>query len=53
MVVGVATVGAGMISKGLTVLGADMSSSGNHITEGDAAILRFLAAAEILESDLW
>jgi hypothetical protein len=24
-----------------------------HITEGDAAILRFLAAAEILETDLW
>ena len=29
-----------------------MSSRGN-LTEGDAAILRFLAAAEILESDLW
>src|SRR6202022_1177656 len=25
----------------------------NGITEGDAAILRFLAAAEILETDLW
>ncbi len=24
-----------------------------HISEGDAAILRFLAAAEILETDLW
>jgi len=29
-----------------------MGSRGN-LTEGDAAILRFLAAAEILESDLW
>ena len=29
-----------------------MRSRGN-LTEGDAAILRFLAAAEILESDLW
>jgi hypothetical protein len=25
----------------------------SHITEGDVAILRFLAAAEILETDLW
>jgi hypothetical protein len=24
-----------------------------HLSKGDAAILRFLAAAEILESDLW
>jgi hypothetical protein len=31
-------------------LGAD---SGGGITEGDAAILRFLAAAEIIETDLW
>ena len=28
-------------------------NSGGNLTEGDAAILRFLAAAEILESDLW
>ena len=28
-------------------------SSGAPITKGDAAILRFLAAAEILETDLW
>ena len=28
-------------------------SSRGNLTEGDAAILRFLAAAEILESDLW
>jgi hypothetical protein len=26
---------------------------GHRLTEGDAAILRFLAAAEILETDLW
>ena len=36
--------GAGKVSA--------MSSRGN-LREGDAAILRFLAAAEILESDLW
>jgi len=28
-------------------------SSGRTLTHGDAAILRFLAAAELLESDLW
>ena len=32
--------------------GADGDRSGS-LTRGDAAILRFLAAAEILESDLW
>ena len=46
-----ATVGAGMLSKGLSALGADRDGGG--ITEGDAAVLRFLAAAEILETDLW
>src|SRR3954463_2777824 len=25
----------------------------HHLREGDAAILRFLAAAELLETDLW
>jgi hypothetical protein len=45
-----ATVGVGLMSSGLTALGA--ASSGG-ITDGDAAILRFLAAAEILETDLW
>src|SRR3981189_2682787 len=27
--------------------------SGGKLTKGDAAILKFLAAAEIIESDLW
>ena len=50
MAAGAMTVGAGMISGGLTALGADREDG---ITEGDASILRFLAAAEILETDLW
>ena len=29
------------------------SAASSSITTGDAAILRFLAAAEILETDLW
>jgi Ferritin-like domain len=45
-----ATVGVGLMSNGLSALGADHD---REITEGDAAILRFLAAAEILETDLW
>jgi hypothetical protein len=32
---------------------ASAQSRGSNLTTGDAAILRFLAAAEILESDLW
>jgi hypothetical protein len=32
---------------------ASAQSSGGSLTQGDAAILSFLAAAEILESDLW
>ena len=51
--------------KGLGVTGAALSAgaflkteaaaqtSSSSITQGDAAILRFLAAAEIIESDLW
>jgi hypothetical protein len=45
-----ATVGVGMLSSGLSALGAEHDRG---ITEGDASILRFLAAAEILETDLW
>jgi hypothetical protein len=47
-----ATVGAGILSSGLAALG-ETSKEGKAITKGDVAILRFLAAAEILESDLW
>jgi hypothetical protein len=51
--------------KGLGVTGAALSASAflgtkagaeersGSLTKGDAAILRFLAAAEIIESDLW
>jgi hypothetical protein len=42
--------GAGLLTDAAAVFGEE--NSGN-ITKGDAAILRFLAAAEILETDLW
>jgi hypothetical protein len=36
-----------------TFLGASAEGQSRSISQGDAAILRFLAAAEIIESDLW
>jgi ferritin-like protein len=47
-----AAVGAGAVGAGLLADIPAADASGG-LTEGDAAILRFLAAAEILESDLW
>lgn len=51
---GVGIAGAAITAGALipTALKADTRSS-SKITKGDAAILRFLAAAEIIESDLW
>jgi hypothetical protein len=46
-----AAVGAGIMARGVPALADEVSSS--PISKGDAAILRFLAAAELLESDLW
>ncbi len=47
--------GAGAGALGLTLLGEvpAAAAAGRRLTSGDEAILRFLAAAEILESDLW
>jgi hypothetical protein len=43
--------GGAVAISGLTA--SDASGWDNTLSKGDAAILRFLAAAEILESDLW
>jgi len=49
-----ATMGVGLLASSSSALakngGEEHSGS---LTKGDAAILRFLAAAEILETDLW
>jgi hypothetical protein len=45
-------VGAGTIGAGLLASAPTARASGG-LTRGDAAILRFLAALEILEADLW
>jgi hypothetical protein len=47
---GAATLGAGMLGKNAAAF-AQESSQG--LNKGDVAILRFLAAAELIESDLW
>src|SRR2546425_8046093 len=47
-----AAVGAGAVGAGLLADAPAADASGG-LTPGDAAILRFLAAAEILETDLW
>jgi hypothetical protein len=52
MAAGAATVGAGLLTHGLAAFGAEPSSNGS-LNSGDVAILQFLAAAELIESDLW
>jgi hypothetical protein len=47
---GGATVGAGLLASGLPAFGDDQNGS---LTAGDVAILSFLAAVEIIETDLW
>src|SRR5271154_2432228 len=47
---GAAIVGAGLFGAGKVAFGQE---SGGSLTRGDIAILRFLAAAELIESDLW
>ena len=51
---GTASVGAGLLANGLSLFGQEQGEEGGgSLTKGDAALLRFAAAAEILESDLW
>src|SRR5580700_5377829 len=45
---GVAAIGAGVLTASRPMFGQS-----SRLSSGDIAILRFLAAAEILESDLW
>lgn len=44
--------GAAAVVPGVLVT-AEASAASRALTQGDVAILRFLAAAEIIESDLW
>ncbi len=47
---GAGAVGSGVLAKGLPAFAAGEST---NLARGDADILRFLAAAEIIEADLW
>jgi ferritin-like protein len=44
---------AGAVGPAAALLATDAGAASTAITRGDVAILRFLAAAEIIESDLW
>src|SRR6202046_1970478 len=44
---GAATVGVGLLAK------TTLAQERGRLNQGDAAILRFLAAAELIEADLW
>jgi Ferritin-like domain len=48
-----AALGAGAIGVGRGLARPSSASAGGEITKGDVAILQFLAAAELLEADLW
>ena len=52
---GVATASAGLLANPTSLLADDEHDHehGKHLTRGDAALLRFAAAAEILETDFW
>lgn len=49
LLTGGAAVGAGLLANGTSA----RAQKGGYLNNGDAAILRFLAAAELIESDLW
>src|SRR5437773_11655012 len=46
-------VGAGTIGAGLLISPRTTVAAHGGLTPGDAALLRFAAAAEILEADFW
>jgi hypothetical protein len=53
---GAATIGGGFLGGGTAAFAADehgREERDNRLTKGDAALLRFAAAAEILEADFW
>jgi hypothetical protein len=52
LALGVGTVGAAMLNSSLA-LGGVSAASNDEITDGDVAILKWLAAAELIEADLW
>jgi hypothetical protein len=51
---GLATAGVGFLAHGSPLLAEEGAEDhSHHLSRGDAALLRFAAAAEILETDFW
>ncbi|MGE5734901.1 MAG: twin-arginine translocation signal domain-containing protein, partial [Acidobacteriota bacterium] len=51
---GTATAAAGLLTSGLPLFASDNAEEHRGtLTKGDAALLRFASAAEILETDFW
>jgi Ferritin-like domain len=52
---GTASVAGGLLANGLSLFGQEevQEEDSGPITKGDAAMIRFAAAAEILEADFW
>jgi Ferritin-like domain len=48
-----AALGAGTLGAGRLLTDPSLAFASGGLTNGDAAILRFLAAAEIIETDIW
>jgi len=53
LLAGGAAVGAGLLATGPLALAQSKGQSSGSLNAGDVAILHFLAAAELIESDLW
>src|SRR5260370_35173200 len=50
---GAATAGAGLLATRLSATSHGAEEKSGRLTPGDAALLRFAAAAEVLEADSW
>jgi len=53
LLAGGAAVGAGFLANGTLARAQAYTRPNGALNAGDVAILRFLAAAELIESDLW
>ena len=53
LLAGGAAMGAGLLTSGTLARAQNYTSESGALNRGDVAILRFLAAAELIESDLW
>ncbi len=49
----ITTMAVGGVGATLAAAGSARAQGGGGLTRGDVAILRFLAAAELIEADLW